>query len=295
MAELAPTACPRCGNAATSFTPVEAGTRLALQATGEGSNIPPQVCTNCYTELVSKVSKGMQLRLESEAKEKNKLMLWKNRVNLIKQARSLMTQKAYSEAAVAYEKYLRVLEMVYSKKRGELSPEVFSNSKRSKELTVVASVYWDLFRIYDTSPRYGERMAQAGAKLALFLPFSPIFPDVIKKADAFSRSAKNPATVKSFLKACKAGRNGCFIATAVYGDPQNPDLQVLRDFRDEVLLHSTVGRTFTFFYYRHSPPIADWLTKNSWACQVLRPGFRLVAMTLENQRKFTKFIKHGNK
>ncbi len=144
------------------------------------------------------------------------MMMWKNRVHLIKNARNLMTQKAYSEAAVQYEKYLRVLEVVHGKKKGELAPSIFNNSTRSKELTVVASVYWDLMRIYDTSPRYGDRMASSARKCAEFLPFSTIYPDIVKKAEQFSRSAKNPAVMRQFLKMVKSRRGPCFIADAAF-------------------------------------------------------------------------------
>lgn len=270
--------CPSCGKPAEELVPIDTGTKVALAATGLQGAIPSFVCKNCYADLVGRVSQGMRLRLEKDAREKNKLMLWKSRVNLIKQARGLMDQKAYSEAAVAYEKYIRVLEMVYNLERGRLSPEVFNNSKRSKELTVVASVYWDLMRIYDTSPRYGDRMAKAASKLAQFLPLSPIFPDVVKKAEAFARSAKNPGVVRSFLKACKVGRAGCFIATAVFQDESCFELETLRCYRDQVLLMSPKGRVFVRWYYRTSPPIAQWIGARPWARNSLRPVFRLIAL-----------------
>lgn len=270
--------CPSCGKPAEELVPIDTGMKVALTATGLQGSIPTFVCRNCYTDLVGRVSQGMRLRLEKDAREKNKLLLWKSRVNLIRQARGLMDQKSYSEAAVAYEKYLRVLEMVYNLKRGQLSPEVFNNSKRSKELTVVASVYWDLMRIYDTSPRYGDRMTQAARKLAQFLPLSPIFPDVVKKAEAFARTAKNPGVVRSFLKACKVGRAGCFIATAVFQDESSVELEALRTYRDRVLLLSPGGRRFVMWYYRHSPPIADWIGTRPWARTSLKPVLRLVAL-----------------
>lgn len=251
--------------------------KVALSATGMGANVPTFVCQNCFTELSSRVSQGMRLRLEKEAREKNKLMLWKSRVNLIKQARGRMSAKAYSEAAVAYEKYLRVLEMVYNVERGQLTPAVFSASRRSKELTVITSVYWDLMRIYDTSPRYGERMAQSAAKLAQFLPLSPIYPDVIKKAELFGRSARNPAVVKSFLKACRSGRGRCFIATAVFADAECAEVHSLRLFRDQVLLPSPQGQRFVLWYYRHSPPLAQWIEQRRWAQTALRPPLRWMA------------------
>ena len=41
----------------------------------------------------------------------------------------------------------------------------------------------------------------------------------------------------------------CFIATTVYGDPDAHEVNVLRRFRDEVLMESPGGRAFVAVYY----------------------------------------------
>lgn len=46
---------------------------------------------------------------------------------------------------------------------------------------------------------------------------------------------------------------GCYIATMVYGDYDHPQVLILRDFRDNVLKKSVLGRAFIRFYYRYSP------------------------------------------
>jgi hypothetical protein len=55
---------------------------------------------------------------------------------------------------------------------------------------------------------------------------------------------------------------GCFIATAAYGTPSAEQIDVLREFRDTVLLESTAGSQFVAWYYQFSPPIADFIAGN---------------------------------
>ena len=54
----------------------------------------------------------------------------------------------------------------------------------------------------------------------------------------------------------------CFIATAAYGTPMAEEIQILREFRDEYLLTNPLGKAFVEFYYRVSPPIAEFITEH---------------------------------
>jgi len=58
------------------------------------------------------------------------------------------------------------------------------------------------------------------------------------------------------------GGGGCFIATAAYGSYLDPHVMVLRHFRDNVLLQSEAGTAFVRFYYKHSPPVADFIARH---------------------------------
>ena len=55
---------------------------------------------------------------------------------------------------------------------------------------------------------------------------------------------------------------GCFIATAAYGTSTAEQIDVLREFRDSVLLESTAGSVFVSLYYQLSPPVADFIAGN---------------------------------
>ena len=71
---------------------------------------------------------------------------------------------------------------------------------------------------------------------------------------------------------CDEGGNGggCFIATAAYGTSSAMEIGVLRAFRDEVLLESTVGSQLVELYYQTSPPVADFISGNSVLRTIVR-------------------------
>lgn len=248
--------CPYCGDTVPSLNVVDTGMRLALKETAQFEEIPPAVCAGCHTLLARMVSKGAALRAQAQAKEQNRVMLWRSRVNLVKKAKDCLARKNFSDAAINYEKYIRVLEVVFDKRPGELSPDLFDKG-RNQELTVVASVYWDLMRIYDTSPRYRERQIKAAAKLAEFIRFTPIFSHVVRKAESQARTAKNPEAFRQFLAISNKNRPRCFIATAAFDDDQDPSILSLRLLRDRILRRHPLGRRFVRLYYRHSPALAS--------------------------------------
>lgn len=89
----------------------------------------------------------------------------------------------------------------------------------------------------------------------------------------FNEEAKEQEDVKKLIKiveekveeeAAMKSSGGCYIATAVYGDYDAPEVLVLRAFRDDVLLQSIIGRLFVKVYYFVSPPLAQNLKKCSW-------------------------------
>lgn len=78
-----------------------------------------------------------------------------------------------------------------------------------------------------------------------------------------------PSKVDGFLQ-----RSTCFIASVAYGDEWDGRLEVLRQFRDQLLERTSAGHRFTEWYYTWSPGAAHWVLEN--------PGYRgiLKAMLL---------------
>ena len=73
----------------------------------------------------------------------------------------------------------------------------------------------------------------------------------------------------------------CFIATAAYGSPLDTHVAVLRDFRDKYLLTNPIGKIFCQFYYRHSPPIADFIRRHERLRTVTRWALEPIIYVIE--------------
>ena len=55
---------------------------------------------------------------------------------------------------------------------------------------------------------------------------------------------------------------GCFIATAAYGTSTAKEINILREFRDEVLMENSLGKELVAFYYAVSPPLANIISEH---------------------------------
>jgi len=64
----------------------------------------------------------------------------------------------------------------------------------------------------------------------------------------------------------KSNGGGCLIATATFGSEMAPQVQFLREIRDNTILQTESGSTFmagfNYFYYSFSPTIADYEREN---------------------------------
>jgi len=86
------------------------------------------------------------------------------------------------------------------------------------------------------------------------------------------------------------GDSGCYVATAVYGSYNCPEVWTLRRFRDNTLDVTWYGRTFIKIYYIISPTLVKWFGETSWFKKFWRrPLDRLVMALKSNGVKDTPY------
>lgn len=68
----------------------------------------------------------------------------------------------------------------------------------------------------------------------------------------------------SYTGASLPSSGGCYVATAVYGSYDCPEVWTLRRFRDYDLAETWYGRLFVRIYYAISPTLVKWFGKTKW-------------------------------
>lgn len=64
---------------------------------------------------------------------------------------------------------------------------------------------------------------------------------------------------------------GCYVATAVYGSYDCPQVWTLRRYRDNTLSKTWYGRTFIHIYYAISPTLVKWFGETEWFKNMWKP------------------------
>jgi peptidyl-prolyl cis-trans isomerase B (cyclophilin B) len=97
--------------------------------------------------------------------------------------------------------------------------------------------------------------------------FNNDLPKFQKSLDSFKiLSQESPIMTSSEDKLIEEEGGGCLIATAAYGSEMSPQVQLLREIRDNQLMNTESGTafmsTFNNVYYSFSPIIADYEREN---------------------------------
>ena len=98
----------------------------------------------------------------------------------------------------------------------------------------------------------------------------------LKEWTDVSTFSKNASTefAKEITNVKSGNGGGCLIATATYGSELAPQVQLLREIRDNQLLNTESGsafmQTFNDIYYTFSPTIADYERENPYLKEAVK-------------------------
>jgi hypothetical protein len=89
-------------------------------------------------------------------------------------------------------------------------------------------------------------------------------------------------------------KSGCLIATAAFGSEIAPQVQFLRNFRQNYILSTNAGSSFmnvfNTWYYSFSPYVADYERHQPWLQQVVRTSiYPLIGILLTSEKAYSSF------
>ncbi len=80
-----------------------------------------------------------------------------------------------------------------------------------------------------------------------------------------------------------ARKPGCYVATAVYGSYDCPQVWTLRRYRDNTLANTWYGRAFIRAYYAVSPTLVKWFGNTDWFKNMWKPTLDKMVDKLNNK------------
>lgn len=86
------------------------------------------------------------------------------------------------------------------------------------------------------------------------------------------RSFQAKSTAKKVGSTISSAADGCYIATMAYGDYDHPQVLELRQFRDNFLNKTILGRSFIKLYYKYSPSLVEKLKNKQRINLIIRKG-----------------------
>lgn len=103
--------------------------------------------------------------------------------------------------------------------------------------------------------------------------------DIADSFDAIDFS--KPQNIASPANTSQSG--GCYIATAVYGSYDCPEVWTLRRFRDNSLAKNVLGRLFIRTYYSISPLLVKWFGNTEWFKMLWKPTLNRLVTKLNSR------------
>jgi len=117
-----------------------------------------------------------------------------------------------------------------------------------------------VFNLNASVGNFKGKWSTGGSVCEDFRSFQDYPPDYYEETESTEQQTSKTKTVKS----------GCFIATSVYGSYNLYQVVLLRNYRDNHLSNSKIGKGIINLYYKTSPPIAQYIHNKPKTIKILR-------------------------
>lgn len=118
-------------------------------------------------------------------------------------------------------------------------------------------------------PNGHEMSLVQGDRTSLISDLTRIYSEVKEYDDTFEEPPLPSSTTKGLPS--QSSQGGCYVATAIYGSYDCPEVWTLRRFRDYTLAETWYGRAFIYAYYAISPTLVKWFGKTDWFKNLWKP------------------------
>ena len=183
-----------------------------------------------------------------------------------------------------YDSYGEVFVVVSPSSLGVISEAIANNSELSVMREMVETRKWqfynDGYKLYkDFNPGkcfIRDIWSRDGLVCCLTSTPKSAYPVdewielILSNFNQFVRDGKRSEMPISYPPGEKR-KSGCYVATAVYGSYNCPEVIILRRYRDNVLSTTYFGRAFIRAYYTISPVIVQLFGKNAWFNNLCKP------------------------
>lgn len=207
------------------------------------------------------------------------------------------TRRTIADIELRMQEYTRVAETIRGMREGVAALSTSLKTSFESEYLPIQQVATDLMRLYSDAR---AREAQGQDMAALIDPVSSFYDKwgdswldarirsaLGKPVTALAeldrlRAPPTVATSKAQPAQAEKKDDGCFVATAVFGSYQHPDVITFRRFRDRTLRTTDAGRAFIDWYYRTGPSMGSWLNDRPGLKPVVRLPLALAAFGLRH-------------
>ena len=200
----------------------------------------------------------------------------KKRIQLTKTARIALAKKDAGTAIADFKYFLYLTARSHGVEVRDLNPKLFDPAVRTSESLLIAAVCFDLLKIYDKIEGANEEFQMYLRLLILFshgMPFQNFIADNLFRFLQYTTILMHKNDIEIAYKSI-GKKKACFIATAAFDDENAPEVEALRNFRDETLVKFMAGRIFTNAYYKISPPLAKFVKRQKKKKKITRQCIR---------------------